>query len=339
MFSEIPRSAHNLEFVSLETARVLVGMAVASRIDEHGVLLPIIEDRVRTHSPGRAAPPPESVVRHDIVLPPLERKWVRHPEGGYVGSGFAYGVQDYLYRGFTRPETVQLSPAEIRNVAREGVALKSALSARPDTTWFFENGRNQGAYHVDSTTTPGFPTDGLIAPVRLYLSSGIDGLRTARSIIEQGAEFAHAKVWTPQAAPGRQTIRYDVPIFEFETAAQLASTIEAVHSSGAHGDAEHVSPVGIAVPGVVGATILQFRGSSANEDISTFFAGPVTEACNHPDLALRTGDFMASAWLDDAAQKTQEFAARQAESAGLHPQTHALLQGQDLDVIMHAIGA
>lgn len=155
--------------------------------------------------------------------------------------------------------------------------------------------------------------------------------------MENGADFAYAKIWTPQAVSGEQDFRNDTPLFSVNNNAQLRSVVAALRKVAAAEPAlfrNPYPPVGIPVDGVPGATIAQLQRTSFNGGMANFWSGPISAACN--SLPLRAGQVITGSWLDEAAFRAQSIAYQQAESAGINPACHAIQPEQSLGVILDA---
>lgn len=336
-------SADPEAFISSKGAELLVAFAMKERVDPGtSQLLPIKEELALMNGPGYSIKPLEPRVRYDVVLPEPTR-YEKYDDGGTLRISQDYDVDGELYDALTDKHEVTLDAAGIEQLSYVRAKLEETLASHPSFEWVLDRWQKEDAYHISRKETPPPNSDGkLISPLRVYVPGGVQGVRIMNHVIETGTDFAHAKVWTPQAARGRQTFRQDTPILFVNTVEQLRSVVTAVRAIATQGliEPKDNSPIGIPIEGAPGAFIGQPKeDQSFNGQMARLWSEPIRLACNSDSMRLHAGEVVTWDWVEKAAKMATAIAQQQAQAAGINPNCHALLPGQHVDVILDAIKA
>lgn len=324
-------------FMPLEHMKDMTAAALieSERIDDEGVVQPIEVKRNLHGSKWLRGPATDSLWRSDMFVPTEEelRPYIEIDEQGLeTRNRIADPSMDTaLYRALTGQEKVDLSPDQATGVLHDNMALETTLAARPDYTLSFSEEQKEDAHHV----TANVEAEPEFAPLRVYVPAGLDAVKVAESVFAAGADMSYAKIWTPRAAVGEQTIRQDTPIFEVTTFNQLTSLLASLHRLAEAGQLpSQAAPVaGQEIDGLPGVYMGQTEhGKSFNGRMRDLFGKPIQEACSQVKLAA--GDVVDERTLSAIAENARTLARRHADEMGANPHNHAFLRDQPVDEII-----
>jgi hypothetical protein len=327
-------------FIQLQNVRKLVIAVMEDRVHpDTKRLLPLVEQRALMNGPGYWMKNLPDGSRNDMVLPPRSMSEQPYHDGGTLLLGWRYSIQDKIYSRLTHQQSVSLGAAGLERLRYERAKFEHTLSERDDLEWALSDDQLQDAYHIGQKRESDIGRDGLLVQsTRVYIPAGVHGLQVANRIIEAGADFSHAKVWVPFETKAEQEFRQDTPIFTANTLKQLYSIIAATREAAASMPSLFDQPpplAGIPIEGAPGAYIGQApEGHSFNGTITDLWEEPIRQAAR--SLPLRTGDTVTNAWLSEAARRARILAQRQAEAHGMNPGCHALVAGQNSNIVLDA---
>lgn len=178
-----------------------------------------------------------------------------------------------------------------------------------------------------------------IAPTRIYVPGGIDGISAMQKALELGLDISQAKVWAPPVQDGEISFRKDTPILTVESCGQLANTLQLLQHMYFHGDLRldpnGKSSIGLQAASLPGVYVGQNSSISFTGEMSELFGSAITHAAK--ENPLYPGEAITDDWLSKTATKTQEIATFAAAQRGYDSSCHALLSGQPIEDIKRIV--
>lgn len=331
------------QFMPLASMRLLVEETLAPRFDKSGKLLPLEERRRLSNSEYLSKPLP-SGERTDLVVPPKEIVVLEQGDDK-IYLGYKYNVESALYEALTQTKIIALTASDIEILGKEKYALLQRLEGQGSYSGKIDNMTQiNHAIYINSVPLEQPPPKDISGNIRVYLHGGIDGVRIARRMIEEGAEFDHAKVWTPDLFEGTQRFRRDTPIFEAVTTAQLQSIINTLRTLKEKGELPEIEReqqlVGLPVDGLPGIYVGQTTsGKSFNNKMRGLFGEPIHDAilATTAQTPFHAGEIPPEGWFERTALEARKRALKKASSVGVNTQSHALLNDQDPQPIVNIL--
>ncbi|HSD55948.1 MAG TPA: hypothetical protein VLA92_02230 [Candidatus Saccharimonadales bacterium] len=328
------------EFIPLEqmanTVRATLHMG--SYVDSQSIVQPLQVAR-HAKTPGTIVGPRLAPgIRSDLFVPnEAERQeyMTEEPDGTVITNRVRVtSMGSALYHAVTGRHLLRLGHEDIDSLHSDRASLQQTLS---EVGYSSCVNKEQGK---DSIRISNPDSRNEFANTRLYIAGAASGPLIVKKMVEHGASFEGAKIWTPDLHTNPQAFRLDTPIIDIENYQQLHASVTALRRISAEEKLILKAPtyLGQRINNLPGVYLAQRDGTlSFNGDMSKMF-GPAIQQAGEK-VRLRAGDTLTDDAILDIANDARKVAQQQTGRFDRDNGNHAFMTGQDVHSIMDAMNS